>query len=65
MAKNAKSMLALLMGIIILVADLYWIYTSYAGWGAYYDTLWTVLGIVILIADLIWLYIDWSFSKKY
>ncbi len=65
MARNVKSMLALLMGIVILIADLYWMYTSYAGWGAYYDALWTALGIVILVADLIWLYIDWSFSKKY
>jgi hypothetical protein len=55
---NVKSSLAMLMGVIILIADLYWTYTSY------FDTLWLVLGIVILVADVIWLYIDWSLMKK-
>lgn len=57
MKRNAKSILALLMGVIILIADLYWTYTSY------YDTLWLVLGVIILIADLIWLGLDWSLMK--
>ncbi len=46
------------MGIIILVADLYWIYTSYP------DTLWITLGVIILVADLIWLAIDASLMKE-
>lgn len=53
-----KGMVALLMGVIILAADLYWTYTSY------YDTLWLALGAIIFLADIAWLYIDWSFMKK-
>ena len=59
MAKSTKSMLAMLMGIIILVADIYWIYTS----GGY--ALWIALGVVIFIATLVWLYLDWDWIKKY
>jgi hypothetical protein len=51
-------MLAMLMGIIILLADAYWIYTS----GAY--ALWIELGIVIFVATLVWLYLDWDMSRK-
>ncbi|MDE1856884.1 MAG: hypothetical protein KGH98_02240 [Candidatus Micrarchaeota archaeon] len=58
MKSNTKSMLALLMGVIILVADIYWTYTSY------YDKLWLALGAIILVADLIWLYLDWSLMKR-
>lgn len=58
MKSNLKSMLALLMGVIILVADLYWTYTSY------YDFSWLALGVIILVADLIWMYLDWSLMKR-
>lgn len=61
--RNAKPILALLMGIIILAADLYWLYTSYQGWGTY-SVIWTALGIVIFLADLAWLYLDWDMSRK-
>jgi len=53
-----KSQIAILMGIIIAAADLYWIYTSYP------DRLWVTLGIIILVADVIWLAIDFSFMKE-
>jgi hypothetical protein len=53
-----KSWLAMLMGVIILVADLIWTYQSA------YDAFWLALGIVILVADIVWLYIDYSFMKK-
>ncbi len=58
MRGDIKSKIAILMGIIIAIADLYWIYTSY------YDTLWVALGVIILLADVVWLYIDWSFMKR-
>jgi hypothetical protein len=51
-------MIALLMGAIILVADIYWTYTSY------YYAVWLAVGAVIFAADLIWLYIDWSLMKR-
>lgn len=57
MKGNTKSYLAILMGIIILVADLYWTYTSY------FDTTWLALGIIILVADIIWLVLDYSLMK--
>jgi hypothetical protein len=57
MEGNAKSWLALLMGVVILVADLYWVYTSA------FDALWVALGVIILIADLVWIYLDYSLMK--
>lgn len=54
MKGNMKSWIAILMGIIILVADLFWTYQSY------YDITWLALGIVIALADIIWLVVDWS-----
>ena len=58
MKNEAKSKLAILMGIVILIADLYWTYTSY------YDAVWLALGIIIFIADIIWLYLDYDLMKK-
>ncbi len=58
MATNTKTLLGIIMGLIILVADLYWTYTSYQ------IALWLALGIIILVADIIWLVIDASFLNK-
>jgi hypothetical protein len=44
--------LAILMGIIIVVSDLYWTYTSYT------YTPWLVLGIIIFAASVFWIYLD-------
>lgn len=44
--------LAILMGIITIVADLYWTYTSY------YNVSWLALGIIILVASVIWIYLE-------
>ncbi len=52
-----KSAVAMLMGVVILVADIYWTYTSYT------DVTWLLLGIIIAVADLIWLAIDVSYLK--
>ena len=49
-----KSQIAILMGIIIAVADLYWTYTSYT------DVVWLGLGVVIFVADVVWLAIDFN-----
>jgi hypothetical protein len=57
MNPSTKSKLAILMGIIIGIADIYWAYTSY------YYVSWLMLAIIIFIADLIWLWIDMSFMK--
>jgi hypothetical protein len=58
MKGNIKSWLAILMGIIILVADVLWIMQST------YDMYWLALGGTIFVADVIWLVIDYSFMKK-
>lgn len=52
-----KGKIAILMGIIIAIADVYWTYTSY------YDIIWVVLGAIIFVADIIWLYVDWNLMK--
>lgn len=52
MPGKTRRNLGLLMGLIIVVADLYWTYTSY------FDRLWLALGIVILVASVIWIYVD-------
>ena len=44
--------LGVALGVIILLADIYWIATSYS------VALWLVLGIIILVADLVWIAID-------
>jgi hypothetical protein len=46
--------LEILMGIIIIVADLYWTYTSYP------DQVWVSLGVIILLAAVFWVYLDLS-----
>ncbi len=53
-----KSNIAILMGIMIGLADIYWTYTSYQ------VPLWLWLGVIIFIADLIWLWIDIGFRNK-
>lgn len=52
MEDKIKRNLAILMGTITIVADLYWTYTSY------YNPIWLVLGIIILVASGIWISLD-------
>lgn len=44
--------IGIILGIIILLADLYWTATSYS------VALWLALGIIIFIADVIWIALD-------
>ena len=55
---STKSYLAILMGIIIIVADLWWTWTSYT----YLP--WLAAGVIILVASMIWIYIDYDLMKK-
>ncbi|MCW6160142.1 MAG: hypothetical protein LVQ95_03595 [Candidatus Micrarchaeales archaeon] len=57
MAVPMKLKIAVLMGIIIALADIYWTYTSY------FDTTWLALGVIIFIADIVWLWIDIGMMK--
>lgn len=48
------------MGIIIILADIYWLLV-----GSSYTYLpWLTAGVVIFVASLIWLYIDYDLMKK-
>jgi hypothetical protein len=58
MKSSIKSWLAILMGLIILVADFWWTYTSY------FDATWLALGVLIFVADLVWIVLDLSLMKK-
>jgi hypothetical protein len=49
---KARRNLAILMGIVIIAADLYWTVTSLS------NPVWVVLGVVILIASIVWIYLD-------
>ncbi len=55
--KSGLTTVAMLMGIIILLADLYWIATGY------FSALWVALGVIILVADLVWLFVDYKLSR--
>jgi hypothetical protein len=55
-----KSSIGLLMGVVILVSDIAWLYVG----GSYTYTPWLVLGIVIFIASLIWLAVDFSLMRE-
>ncbi len=57
MASKTLSYIEILMGLIILVLDLYWTYAAYA------IAEFLAIGIVILVADLIWLAIDIKLMK--
>lgn len=57
MAAPIKLKIAVLMGIIIALVDIYWTYTSY------FDTTWLALGVVIFIADIVWLWLDIGMMK--
>ncbi len=54
-----KSAIAILMGIIILIADIAWLVVG----SSYTYTPWLVLGIVIFIATLVWLALDFSLMR--
>ncbi len=60
METRTKSMIAILMGIIIILADVYWLLVG----SSYTYAPWLVAGVVIFVASLIWIYIDYDFMKK-
>jgi hypothetical protein len=46
------------MGVIIIVSDLYWTYTSYQ------DVTWLALGVIILLASIVWIALDFSLARS-
>ena len=49
-----KTKLAWISGIVIILADLYWTYTSYV------DPTWLALGVIIFVFSVLWLYADFG-----
>jgi len=56
---KAKSYLAIAMGIVILLADLYWLVAG----SSYTYPPWLAAGIIIFVADLVWLWLDYELMK--
>ena len=57
MDAKMKHTLSLLMGIVIILVDLYWTYLAYSlSYGAINVPV--DLGIIILIASIVWLWAD-------
>jgi hypothetical protein len=54
---TAKSWLAILMGVIIAIADIVWVYQSWP------VPVWIAEGAIILVADVIWVYLDYSLMR--
>ena len=59
MASKTKSYLAILMGVIIILADIYWLLIG----NSYTYLPWLIAGIIILVASIIWFYIDYDLMK--
>ncbi len=58
MTTNAMSYLAILMGIIIITADLWWTWTSYT----YLS--WLAAGVIIGVASVISIGLDYNLMKS-
>ena len=60
MNTKAKSYLAIVMGVVIILADIYWLLVG----SSYTYTPWLVSGIIIFVASLVWIFIDYDLMKK-
>ena len=57
---STKSIVAILMGVIIILADIYWLLVG----SGYTYMPWLAAGVIIFIASVIWIYIDYDLMKK-
>lgn len=57
---KTKSYLAILMGIIIILADLWWLFTG----NSYQYPPWLEAGVIIFVASVIWIGLDYSLMKQ-
>lgn len=64
MSSKVKSYLAILMGIVIIVMDIFWLVYPVSGFYSYQALPWLAAGIVILIASIIWIVLDISLMEK-
>jgi hypothetical protein len=57
---KSKSYLAIGMGIVIILADIFWLLVG----ESYTYAPWLIAGIIIFVASVIWIYIDYDLMKK-
>ena len=55
-----ESYAAIVLGIIIIIADVYWLWIG----ASYTYAPWLAAGIVIFVAALVWIWIDYDLMKK-
>ena len=60
MDSKAKSYAAIVLGIIIILADIYWLMVG----ASYTYTPWLAAGIIIFVAAVVWIWIDYDLMKK-
>jgi hypothetical protein len=60
MDAKAESYAAIVLGVIIILADIYWLLVG----ASYSYPPWLAAGIVIFIASLAWIGIDYHLMKK-
>jgi hypothetical protein len=60
MSSKAKSYAAIMMGVIIILADIYWLVVG----DSYTYAPWLLAGIIIFVASVIWIYIDYDLMKQ-
>jgi hypothetical protein len=60
MSSKAKSYAAIMMGVIIILADVYWLVVG----DSYTYAPWLLAGIIIFVASVIWIYIDYDLMKQ-
>jgi hypothetical protein len=58
MKASMKSNVAIAMGVIIILADLYWTATSYT------YAIWLALGVIILVASVVWIVLDLNLRRS-
>ena len=60
METKTKSYLALLMGVIIFIANTYWLFVG----DSYQYTPWLISAIIIYIADIYWIILDYQLMSQ-
>ena len=60
MDSKAESYAAIVLGVVIILADVFWLLVGQS----YTYAPWLAAGIVIFIAALVWIWIDFDLMKK-
>jgi len=60
MSAKIKSYTAILMGVVIILADVYWLLIG----NSYTYVPWLAAGIIIFVASIIWIILDYDLMKN-